>query len=176
MSREREKAVLAELREAAARMQGDEWAFTNVGREFHLFTRRATGEEAHICTIHADALVDEQRLIVAALENLVLFLALFDRAANAVRDLQRRLGGRAEGERRKDFAAQAAMLLPSRQFQRFLEGKGAGGPVRDAGAADTRLKSILGLQSKSQLNSEAWAQEAWKRLTGEFEAWKRCGA
>ena len=171
--REKEAAAIADLCLIADRMAGDEWAFDNHGREFHLWTRRSTGEQEHICTIHAAALDDERELICGALTRMLMFLRMFSRAAQAVRALKGQLRQRESEARKSDYTTQAAMLLNDRRFQRFLETKGAGGPVRDAGAADTRLKSILRLESKKQLNGEEWAREAWKRLMGEFDAWRR---
>lgn len=175
VDRAHEKDVLERLRFAAQATADDRWLVETDGEQVFIIAARATGEDVHICTIHADALEVERRLIGQALEHMRLFLGLFDRAAGTVRDLKRQLGQQERKVRAGDYAAQAAMLLDDRRFQRFLEGKGAGGPVRDKGAADTRLKSLLRLESKRQLNSEDWAREAWKRLMGEFDAWKRGG-
>lgn len=173
--REREKAALRRLRFAADSMSGDNWIVDVDGDRVNLIAGRATGEDAHICTIHSAALATERDLICGALGNLVMLLAIIDRAAGAVWALQRQVDGFEAEKREKNYAAQASMLLSNRQFQLFLETKGAGGPVRDKGAADTRLKFLLGVESKKQFNTDERARAGWKRLVGEFETYKKGG-
>jgi hypothetical protein len=174
-AKDRERVAINRLRAVADRRFGDVWTVEDRGGALRVIVRRSTGEDAHVATIHADALDDERDLMCGALGNLLLFLRLFDRAANTVRDLNRQLErGRAK-ENQKNYSAQASMLLSDRVFQRFLEGKGAGGPVRDKGAADTRLKSLLAISSKSQINTVERARAAFLALRGEFDAWKRGG-
>lgn len=173
--REREKAALRRLRFAVDSMAGDNWIVDVDGDRVNLIAGRATGEDAHLCTIHAAALATERDLICGALGNLVMLLAIIDRAAVAVRALQTQIDRLEAEKREKNYAAQASMLLANRQFQLFLETKGAGGPVRDKGAADTRLKFVLGVESKKQLNTDERARAGWKRLVGEFETFKKGG-
>lgn len=175
ITREQEKAAIKSLRLLADRMTGDEWVFDSQGRDFHLWTKRFTGEQDHICTIHAAALDDERRLICCALPHIVLFLGLLDRAAAKVRALEAELGRWQAETRKGDYTTQAAMLLSDRAFQRFLDGKGCGAPVTDAASADTRLKFVLNIESKKQFNTDERAKAAWRRLASEFEAWKRGG-
>jgi hypothetical protein len=174
--RDREKVAINRLRANADRRSDDTWTVEDCGGALRLIVRRSTGEDAHVATIHPDALDDERDLICGALGNLLLFLRLFDRAADTVRDLNRQLRRGQAQQQQKNYSAQAAMLLSDRAFQRFLESKGAGGPVRDKGSADTRLKSLLAISSKSQINTVERAQAAFLALRGEFEAWKRGGA
>ena len=173
--REREKAALRRLRFAVDSMAGDNWIVDVDGDRVNLIAGRATGEDAHICTIHAGALATERDLICGALGNLVMLLAIIDRAAVAVRGLQRQIDGFEAAAQAKNHAAQASILLSNRQFQLFLETKGAGGPVRDKGAADTRLKFVLNIASKTEINTTERGRAAWLELHGQFEAWKRTG-
>ena len=170
--KEREKALLQRVRHAADRLKGDRWLIEEQNGEIIIIAARSTGEDVHICTIHADALLAERDVLAGALEHMTLFLRLFDRAAAAVRDLQGRLGRQEAEARKKDYAAQASMLLSDARFQAFLSGKGAGGPVRDKQAADTRLKFILNIASKADLNGERGAA-LWRGLMGEFDSFKR---
>lgn len=174
-AKDRERVAINRLRAVADRRFGDVWTVEDRGGALRVIVRRSTGEDAHVATIHAGALDDERDLMCGALGNLLLFLRLFDRAAHTVRDLKGQLErGRAK-ENQKNYSAQAARLLSDRVFQRFLEGKGAGGPVRDKGSADTRLKSLLAISSKSQINTVERARAAFLALRGEFDAWKRGG-
>ncbi|MDH0116772.1 hypothetical protein N7379_19975 [Rhizobium pusense] len=152
------------------------WAFEPRGNNIAVIARRSTGDEALICTLHADALPDERDLICGAAENLAFFLGLLDRASSAVRDLRKQVEAQQAAAVRKKYAAQAAMLLSDRTFQRFLEIKGAGGAVRDKTQADTRLKSILAVSSKKEIDNDPRAQAAFLHFRKDFEAWKRGGS
>lgn len=175
-ARAREKKAVERLRYLSARMTGDVWAFEPRGNNIAVISRRSTGDEALVCTLHADALPDERDLICGAAENLAFFLGLLERASNAVRDLRKQVEAQQAAAVQKKYAAQAAMLLSDRTFQRFLEIKGAGGPVRDKTQADTRLKSILAISSKKEIDSDPRAQAAFLQFRKDFEAWKRGGS
>lgn len=175
-ARARELKAVDRLRYLSARIEGDVWAFEPRGNNIAVIARRSTGEEALICTLHADALPDERDLICGAAENLAFLLGLIGRASDAVRNLKKQVEAQQAAAVRKKYAAQAAMLLSDRTFQRFLEIKGAGGPVRDKAQADTRLKSILAISSKKEIDNDPRAQAAFLHFRKDFEAWKRGGS
>lgn len=168
--REREKTRLALYRDLAERLAGDSWGLEVEGGETRVVSQRSTGESVCLCTIHADALGHEYELISGADGLLSLFLTLQDRAAAKVRALAAEL----EQGRRKNtpLAARAAMLCQDERFQRFLETRGAGGAVRDKQAADTRLKSLLAISSKTELNEAGDAQRKYFKLLDDYRAWK----
>ncbi|MBW9062395.1 hypothetical protein JNB71_03590 [Rhizobium herbae] len=171
--REAEKARLTQFRGIAAQLVGDKWTLEASDGRTRIVTRRSTGERELLCTVHADVLPHEYELITGAFDLLVLFLALQDRAAAKVRDLVAALDDRGKAERRKDFAAQAAMLCQSGSFQRFLGTKG--GPVADKQAADTRLKGLLSITSKKQLNDDEAARKRFLSLRGDYDFWMKGG-
>jgi hypothetical protein len=55
-----------------------------------------------------------------------------------------------------------------------MERHGLDSPATTERAAQ-KLRSLLGVTSRRELNSDADAAARWKRLRGEFEAWKRAG-
>lgn len=175
-ARAREQKAIDRLRYLSVRIEGDAWAFEPRGDNIAVIARRSTGDEALICTLHADALPDERDLICGAAENLAFLLRLIGRASDAVRNLKKQVEAQQAATVRKKYPAQAAMLLSDRIFQRFLEIKGAGGPVRDKTQADTRLKSILAISSKKEIDSDPRAQAAFLHFRKDFEAWKRGGS
>lgn len=167
---EQDKAAFARLFHIAERLSGDRWGMVADGT-ITVTARRSTGEEVALCVFTADALPDEIDLIAGALDDLRLSLRSRSRAADTVRDLRRQLGRMPAPKRDGDFAANAAILCGERPFQRFLEEIGAGGPVRDLRAADTRMKALLDIKSKSQLNEDAAAQAKWIDLRSRYQAW-----
>ena len=168
-----EKQRLVYFRETAARLDGDVWQMETAGGVTRVISRRSTGEKALLCTIHADALGHEIDLISGAFDLLAFFLLLQDRAAAKVRELTAALDAKAKTERRGDFAANAAMLCQKVSFHRFLETKGAGGPIAGALAADTRLKGLLAIISKTELNDDPAALARFKALRGDYDLWMR---
>ncbi|MFT2213098.1 hypothetical protein ACLJYM_14540 [Rhizobium giardinii] len=171
--REAEKARLVRLRAIAAQLVGDKWALESSDGRTRIVTHRSTGDRELLCTVHADVLPHEYELITGAFDLLVLFLNLQDRASVKVRDLMAALDNTAKAGRAKDFAAQAAMLCQSVSFRRFLETKG--GPVADAQAADTRLKGLLSITSKKQLNDDEAARKRFLSLRGDYDFWMKGG-
>ncbi|GLR55150.1 hypothetical protein KYK30_31860 [Shinella yambaruensis] len=172
-SLERDKAAFARLADIAERMQGRQWGMSSDGERVHLTTTRGGGEEVTIGTFTADALSDEIDLIAGALDDLLCFIRLRARAVEEFRELRRQLAPGDRVLRDGDFAANAAMLCAERPFQRFLEERGEGGPVRDKDAADARLKVLLNIASKRQLNDEPEAQARWVSLRGDYHIWMR---
>lgn len=144
-----------------------------------LIVQRSSGEDAHVATIHADALDDERDILCGGLDNLLLFLRLFDRAAAKVRDLCGELQAQQNSQpvsqhNKPNHAAQASILLSKPAFQRFLTETGRAA-VSDKDSADAALKARLGITSKKQINEDDRARSAWLSLHGEFEAWLRGG-
>jgi hypothetical protein len=171
--REAEKQRLLRFRGIAVQLEGDVWTLEASAGRTQIISKRSTGERELLCTIHADVLPHEYELISGAFDLLPFFLGLQDRAAGKVRELMAALDGKAKAERRGDFAAQAAMLCQNISFHRFLETKGAGGTVANAQAADTRLKGLLAIISKKQLNDDAAALARFKALRGDYDLWMR---
>jgi hypothetical protein len=179
-ARDQERARLARLSGIAEHCGRDHWSITAEAREIHITTRRSTGEDAKLCTIHDGALADEIELISGALEHVVLFLALRQRAVIAFNDLQRQAKSAPQTPephtlKAGDFAANAAMLLTRQEFHRFLERKDASRVIHTNEHADTVLKALLGITSKSQLNTQGQAQGAFIQLRADFEAWVQRG-
>jgi hypothetical protein len=171
-AREREKARVSRLTGIVDLCQGDRWSIDADGGRTRIVVRRATGEQAVLCTMHADALPEDIELISGALENVVLFLELRRRAVVALRQSQ----PQREVPRQLldgDFAANAAMLCAEKPFHRFLERRDSSRAIHNKDHADTVLKKLLGISSKTQINTEARAQMAFLDLRADFEVWKQ---
>ena len=171
-AREREKIRVSRLSDIAAFCQGDKWSIDTGGEGTRIVARRATGENAVLCTIHSEALPEDIELISGALENVVLFLELRRRAIVALRQGRPPVRER-NGLREGDFAANAAMLCSEKLFHRFLERRDGSRAIHNKDHADTVLKKLLGISSKSQINTEERAQTAFLDLRADFGAWKR---
>jgi hypothetical protein len=90
-----------------------------------------------------------------------------------VKSLKRRLQTFEASPERKDYAAECAMKCSERGFQTFLhEVHGLDHPW-DSHRAATKIHSILNIHSRRELNENQAAADGWKRLRGEYEAWRK---
>ena len=115
------------------------------------------------------ATYDERELVMNAPKDIRFLIGLVDRSVAKVRDLLSRL------PEQKDYTAQAAMLCADPAFKRFMAEKhDLQSPLTDERVA-TRLRSVLRISSRADLNTSDPAAERWKGLVKSFENWKRHG-
>ncbi len=145
------------------------------------------GEKFEIVRFLPVASSDERDFLAGAAEAVGFLLGLVDRAARKVRELAPETaadgqgadspGGEAGGEtatrRQANYAAEAAIKCTEPAFKAFLmERHELERPATDERTAQ-RLRTLLGVTSRAELNSDADAAARWKALRGAFEAWKR---
>ncbi|MFJ6324066.1 MULTISPECIES: hypothetical protein [unclassified Rhizobium] len=169
-ARQRERTRVSRLTDIATFCRGDVWSIDTEGGATRIVARRTTGENAVLCTLHAEALPEDIELISGALENVVLFLELRRRAIVALRQ-GRPITRESSGLREGDFAANAAMLCNEKLFHRFLERRDGSRAIHNKEHADGILKKLLRITSKRQLNTEERAQTAFLDLRADFEVW-----
>lgn len=174
--REKEKLKLEKLRDIAGRLAGDQWDMEVDEDGIHVITRRATGEEVKILTIHNEALPDEQELVAGALDHLFFFLGFVGRAVLRVRELQAELDKLIGRKHAENYGFIAKSLCERTAFWRFLETRGIDGVITSRVAAETRMKSLLSISSKSDLNKDEAARRRFFALRSDFYAWQRGAA
>ncbi|PQZ51899.1 hypothetical protein CQ052_05175 [Ochrobactrum sp. MYb15] len=168
---------LRRIREKLAALNGDDWQLCCEGDVSFVEAKTRHGELNRICTFHPGATPDEIDMVVGALGMAAFMLKLVDRAIVAVRQTTPRQSAPRESRQRKhrDFAAEAAMKCDDAAFKMFLEEQhGLEGPLTSDRAAQ-RLRSILNIKSRKELNENSAAAERWQDLRAAFEAWKRVG-
>ncbi len=175
--RQREKARVARLEDIAGRCKGDKWEFDIDGGQTHIIARRSTSERVVLGTLYTEALPDEVELLTGALENVILFLELRKRAIAAFKSAQSLPSDNPQPSqlREGDFAANAAMLCAEPLFHHYLERRlppDQSRAIHNKEHADTVLKKLIGITSKTQLNREERAQAAFIDLRTDFELWK----
>lgn len=177
-ARDREKARVARLIDIANRSHSDRWAIDIDGGETNVIAQRSSGEQDVICTIYRTASPDEIELISGALENVFMLLDIRRRAIIALKQGQPAQGPQQASRMRDgDFAANAAMLCAEPPFHRFLERRDRdGSAIHNQEQADAVLKRLLGITSKTQLNTQERAQTAFIDLRADFQIWKRARA
>ena len=192
-SRAAETSRLRRLTDLADRVAADEWSLDTYDGGARVYVKRFNGRHGVICTFSRLATDDDVTLISGALDHLTFLLPIIARAARRFRDQEATIAelraaldeleasvarlestgpDPASSDKPKDYAAQASMLLVDRVFQRFLSEHFHGEVIDTKDAADAALKSLIGIDSKKQINVEEVARAAFLDLRARFSAWK----
>ncbi|MDW9888899.1 hypothetical protein GOC28_08415 [Sinorhizobium meliloti] len=129
-----------------------------------------------VATISDAAPIGESELVLSAPGDLIWLLETYDALADRFRTLRAELRRHAPQRQRrepKDYAAECAMKCAEPAFKVFLEEcHGLAKPLTDDRAA-TKVRSILNIGSRAELNNDPAAVERWQKLRGHFDAWRR---
>lgn len=178
--KQREAKRLKRIRDDLHAIDPGEWMQTADGDDSVLLEGRGPqGERFMLCRFGRDAGHDERRFIADAPSSMRFLLRLIDRA---IADKRKQLGEpdassepAAPVETAKDYAAEAAMRCAEPPFKKYLEDKhGLQRPLTDERCTQ-KLRSVLAIQSRRELNEAGPAAERWKALKGDFENWQRTG-
>jgi len=165
-------ARLSFIREQLAAIDG-EWLLASAGDRLFIEATGPMGELSEVATFHADASTEEMQFAASALQHVRFLIGLVDRAIEAAR-CNRKPGPEPERQL-KDYAAEAAMKCAEPAFKKFLmERHGLESPASDERTAQ-KLRSVLGVTSRAELNHDDQAAARWKALRGDFEYWRRAG-
>ncbi|SMD18200.1 hypothetical protein [Rhizobium sp. RU36D] len=169
--REQERRRLRQLRQYREALAGFTWEVEADSSGTHLMAWRKSGDLDRVATIHPCASPDEIEVLCRALETLGFALDLIDRAAARIRELAPKPQP-AEKPKRDNLGFTAKSLCEQPLFRRFLETRGDGS-VPDADAADARLKELLKIKSKGEIDRDPAVKAAFQQLRNDFWLWKR---
>lgn len=131
-----------------------------------------------IGTIAADAPIGDSEMVLNAPFDLIWLLGTYDTLAGRYRTLVAELRRHAPPQHQqkpKDYAAECAMKCAEPAFKKFLEEcHGLARPLTDDRAA-TKVRSILNIGSRAELNADPAAAVRWQDLRSAFDAWRRRG-
>ena len=168
-----EKAKLERIRGLVDRLKGSEWQVGSEGEGMILAAAGADGSNVIIARFTGHADPDEMDLAAGALDYCRFLLGLIDRASDRIRQLVGKPEQAPAARREKDHAAEAAMLCQRGDFKRFLMDRhGLESPATDERTAQ-RLRSVLGVTSRAEINQSDTVRERWLALRADFHAWKR---
>ncbi|ATE84621.1 hypothetical protein phi2LM21_p04 [Sinorhizobium phage phi2LM21] len=132
-----------------------------------------TGEVEPIALILPECGREDRRLMSHAPTYMRAMDMLLQYAFDEIVRLRRR--GEQRAEKPKDFAAECSMKCAELAFKKYLEERhGLEAPLTNDRAA-TRVRSVLAISSRKQLNDDPAAAERWKQLRSDFDAWRRHG-
>lgn len=186
-------ARLADIRARLDAVAGLDWMLAGDGAAM-IVEVVGEGAPARLATFDAHASSDEMRLVADALADRRFLIGLVDRAVARLRGTNGHQiaegggsdrsppdnsGAPAQGQprsgdaaRERNYAAEAAMKCREPAFKVFLEERhGLARPLTDERAAG-RLRSLLGVTSRAELNDGGAALERWKQIRAEFREWQ----
>ena len=164
-----------ELRKIRGRLDalaGAQWFRSADDRGEFLEAKTTKGELNEIARFHPGAQPEEIDFLTNAPDMVCFLLRLVDRAIAAARKNAPR---QEKQSKAKDFAAEAAMKCDEPAFKVFLEEKHGLERPLTADRAAQKLRTLLGISSRSELNRDDAAADRWRSLRADFEAWKRLG-
>lgn len=145
-----------------------------------LALKRCDGQLVTVARFAKAATATDMELAAEAVSAVPFLIGLLDRAFAEIRRLNE--GSRAVGQNGSDaaepadpknFAAEAAIKCGEPAFKRFLmDCHGLESPATDE-ACTAKLRQILGITSRAELNDDALAAARWKDLKSAFKAWRR---
>lgn len=178
MSALTESARLARIRDQLHAVAPAQWSRVYDGAGCFVEALGPMGEFSPIARFDPGADEDEIALICEAPDHIGFLLDLVDRAIVRLRPSQAlapESRGEAAARGSRNFAAECAMKCGEPAFRVFLEDRhGLERPLTDERVAQ-KVRGLLGVVSRRDLNDSERAAEAWRRLRAEYDAWRRAG-
>ena len=171
-------ARLQTIRSQLAAIHPGDWQIATDRDGMFVEARGPKGELWPVARFHAGASTDEIQFAASAPATVCFLLALVDRAIEKLRPATDSPphAPPAQGHDDKDYAAEAAMKCAEPAFRVFLEAcHGLARPLTEERVAQ-KVRSILGVTSRAELNRSADAAARWKDLRRAFDAWRKAGA
>jgi hypothetical protein len=151
---------------------------TKAGRAEICIHDRLTGEIIPIAALLPEASYDDRRFIASAPTIMRGLLCLLDEAFAVIR--RQSHGDRPQGRQSrkasinepKDFAAECAMKCGEQSFRRYLIERHDLTDAGDSLRVESRVRSILAVSSRRELNTDPNAAARWKSLRADYDAWR----
>ncbi|MBZ5760248.1 hypothetical protein LAV84_06765 [Rhizobium sp. VS19-DR104.2] len=165
---------------AALRRRYDEaardWSLSISGEELFAVIVPGTPPVA-IATLSADCGYEDREFLLHIYQDIGLLLRLLDEACEVIRRNRstpqaRQARQQAAPAKLKDYAAECAMKCNDMRFRAYLREK-HDLETTDAERINTRVRSILAIGSRAELNTDPAAAARWQSLKGDFEIWSR---
>lgn len=168
-----EAIELRKTRDRLAALNGAEWLLSSDGVVTLVEARTSEGR-TEIARFHNAATPDEIDFFANAPHMVAFLLRLVDRAIASALQGRTQPPAQAPGKA-ANYAAEAAMKCGEPAFLVFLEKRhGLERPLTDDKAAQ-KLRSLLRISSRTELNNDSAAAERWRSLRADYEAWRKAG-
>lgn len=174
-----EARVLFKRAEITTGLASPEWVrlFDQEARRPQIGARDPdTGTVQAIATIERHCPHDDEELLFHARDFLEAAFVVAREAFRVIRERDAeiaQLKARTEQRKPKDYAAQCAMLCERHDFGRYMMERHDLESASDRERVASRVRSVLNIAYRSELNTNAKAGERWLSLHRDFENWKR---
>ncbi|KQS76837.1 hypothetical protein ASG25_15570 [Rhizobium sp. Leaf384] len=144
--------------------------WTVMADETGTFVMAADGPDSErVYRVEDDANLDNREMALSAPEDLRFLLRMYDAL---VKHLKLARPSEASSRKHANYAAECAMKCDDRRFREYLQ-TCHGVDTSDGERIATRIRSILSIKSRADLNDNAEAAGRWRKLVGDFDAWSR---
>ncbi len=149
-----------------------EWSISADAEGTHLLAGN-NGQET-IAIIPKAANLDDTELTLRAPEDLRWLEEMYSKLAARLRAAMAELERlRLKPKQQVSLASKCAMLCKEPAFKKFLEERhGLERPLTDA-RVDTKVRTILNVESRKALNEDPAAAARWETLRVAYEAWRK---
>lgn len=131
-----------------------------------------TGEIVPIMIINPICSFQDERFIERAPILFQAAMTLLNEAFRKIREFQPpKVEPKQSQNHKGDYAAECTMMCGRADFRRYLSAC-HGLDVADDERVKTRVRSILRIKSRGELNDDPQAAARWKNLRANFNAWK----
>ena len=147
-----------------------EWSLFAEGGNIMLTA--ADGPDVETVAVIPDTVSFDNREFILNLPGDLLFL--LEQYERLVERYRTAIGAPAmqQEEKPKDFAAECAMKSSDRLFLAYLR-ECHGADTSDAERINIRIRSVLNIKSRAELNSDAAARDRWLSLRADFDRWRK---
>ncbi len=172
MNIDQAKTIYREARECVALVSLEWCTFYDVeaGRNDICVRDDLTGHAEPIASLLPECGFEDRRLMTKAPTYLRAAILLAEAAFTRIRVLEAELAGR-KPPAPKDYAAECAMKCNDRLFRIYLS-ECHGVDATDSERINTRVRSILAIRSRAELNTDPAAKARWRDLKAAFDAWR----
>lgn len=147
-----------------------------------VFTIDETGETAQarqipaedhypVLTFSKECTLPDRELVTHAHEDVGFLLVLLGQSFRAVRELRKAL--ERNTPKPTDHAAKCAMRVKEPDFQLFMQMVHGVENSHDHIRVENRVKTMLAITSKKELDTNPEALKGWEKLVSEFYAWNK---
>lgn len=171
------KALLPQIRDVLD-MASDDWAesYDSERKVSQLCCRdKLTGEVYPIATLEPTISTDDREVLRKALVYIRALLMLRDEAVRHYRQAagkQAHNSGTQAGGDSNRYARACAILSGKQKFRAYLSAV-HGLDASDSERVNTRVRTILNVTSRTELDTDPAATQRWFSLVRDFEAWEK---
>ncbi|MFC3071527.1 hypothetical protein [Shinella pollutisoli] len=146
-----------------------DWGLVADGRL--VITAGEGDDQAPVLAFDLNADIGDQELMAHARDDIVWLLSTYEKLARRYHDAAAELQRRDGTPKRKNHSAECAMLCERQDFRRFLHDR-HGLETTDAERVNARVRSILAIRSRADIDTDEDARKRWLSLRAEFNRWK----